>query len=101
MTIHLLATVLFSIALGYELAFTRTTNQLAGQISSLENQRRVQDALTPPRSNLVSCFTYVLVLGAVSVGWYRFGWLTALLMLAGILLTAGMNDFGCAVEAWF
>lgn len=92
MITHLLAALLFAVALGYELAFTQTTRRLAAQISSVENQRRVQDALTPPKTNLVGCVTYILICGAVSAGWYRFGWVSGLLTAVGMLIVAGVTS---------
>lgn len=63
MTTYLIVALLFAVALSYELAFTQATRRLANQIASVENERRVQDALTPPWSNLVGCPTYLFALG--------------------------------------
>lgn len=88
---QLIVMLLVSLALGYELAYTQSTRRLAIKISSADGWRFIQDALTPPRSNLVGCATYLWFTCGVTLVWLRFNWYYAVTICIISVMIVGLT----------
>jgi hypothetical protein len=80
-----------SLLLGYELAFVKATLTIGRSISDTDSPRGFQDAITPPWSTKLGIITYVVALGGVGYGFYKYGWLAGIRITVGILFVVSLN----------
>ena len=92
MIIYIILLWLASLLFGYSLRFASATNAIGKSISGTDSPRGFQDAITPPWSTNLALFSYAASIGAVSYGWYEYGWLTGLGIILGFLFLVAINQ---------
>jgi hypothetical protein len=90
--IYIILLWLASLLLGYSLVFASATLATGKSISGTDSSRGFQDAITPPWSTNLTLFSYAASIGAVSYGWYEYGWLTGLGIILGFFFLIAINQ---------
>ncbi|MEO7864051.1 MAG: hypothetical protein ABIU05_27185 [Nitrospirales bacterium] len=83
MTFYLILMYLGSLTLAYVLRFTEATLALGRSLSDVETPTGYQDAITPPRLATIAFAVSTLCLLGIIYGFWRFGWLIGVGIIAG------------------
>lgn len=88
---YALLVLALALMLAYTFALTRSTLMLGRRISETNSTRGLQDAVTPPWSTNLALVIYLAVLVALAVGFWRFGWIAAVLAAVTTWVVAGIS----------
>jgi uncharacterized membrane protein len=82
---------LISLFLGYTLIFNRATLLIGTEISYDNSPTGFQDAVTPPWLTSFSIFSYVVSLGWIVFGFYKFGIVIGIVSIIALIIVAFVN----------